>query len=85
MKNAIYLVAYNTHDMMGHRFADDADGVRAIVREHYRRVFGANGVDVAVDLEALTATVSVQVHRISYRILRYRLDKPAGHIIRNSR
>jgi hypothetical protein len=75
MNDTVYFVAYNAAgETMGHRFAVDADGVRAIVREHYRMVFGASRVDVDVDLEALTAVVPIEVRRISYRILRFRLD-----------
>lgn len=78
MNDVIYLVAYNTYgDTMGQRFAEDADGVKAIVRQHYRRVFGSDAVTIAIDMEALTVVVSHTGFRKSYRILRYRLDKEA--------
>lgn len=84
MNDTIYLVAYNAaNETMGWQYATDARGIIAIVKEHYRRVFGSDAVTVAVDLEALTAIVSYVSYRKpyvrfkkSYRILRYRLDKP---------
>lgn len=81
--NTIYLVAYNDRgETMGQRHAVWVQGIKAIVKEHYRRVFGARPgeVDVAVDMKSLTAVVTSKLTpdlRNVYRILRYSLDKSA--------
>lgn len=81
--NTIYLVAYNDcGEAMGQRYATCDRGIRAIVTEHYRRVFGARPgeVDVAVDMKSLTAVVTSKLTpdlRKTYRILRYSLDNSA--------
>lgn len=82
--NTIYLVAYNDRgETMGQRYATGDQGIRAIVIEHYRMVFGARPGDItiAIDMEHLTAVVSTAkiatALRVTYRILRYSLDKSA--------
>jgi hypothetical protein len=75
--NTIYLIEYSPGKVMRGRFATDADSVESLVRMHYRNVFGASGVGVAIDMDGLTATVSKLSYKKVCRILRFTLDKAA--------
>ena len=60
---------------MGLRLASDAKGIESIVREHYRKFYGSVSIDVDINMERLTATVSILGQRSVCRIQRYFLDK----------
>ncbi len=65
----IYIVEDSHAEPMGREFADDAAGVEAIVREHYRKTYLSVLIRVAVDMENLTATVTLFAVSKTYRIV----------------
>lgn len=49
--------------------ATDAVGVTQIIRDYYRKFFGYPGIEVSVDLEALTVTASANRYRKTFAIV----------------
>ena len=60
---------------MGCKLAQDAKGIEAIVRKHFRKHYGANPTTVDIDMDGLTATVSILDSKVICGIERFFLDK----------
>jgi hypothetical protein len=60
---------------MGGKLARDAGGIEEIVREHFRKHYGFDPLDIDIDMDRLTATVALPDSKIICGIERFFLDK----------
>jgi hypothetical protein len=49
--------------------ATDAEGVKQIIQDHYRKHFSHPAIEVSVDLEALTVTASKHEYSKTFAIV----------------